>query len=293
MPKFSTHIRLCLGMIACLSLTGCNLMSSYSNNGNGVAYFEQGEYQLAAEEFKRATADQPDNADYISNYATAMKKLGNLERAEQSYQHALNVDPSHQPSYHGLASTYIETGRPQQAVSLMRSWAETQPYNAGSHVEMAWVHRETGNYAAAEQELQAALKVNPNHPVALAQLGQVYQDTGRNQQALALYQSSLVSNWSQPEVHQRVAQMNPNPAFHSTTPRTVYSAQSNLMTASPQPMMIQQGPVLAQPPAVPGQPTSAALPVPDPQFLDPQPMLSADPAQRPDIASEIPEVEAH
>lgn len=294
MPKFFSHAPLCLGLIVCLSLTGCNVMSSHSKNGNGVAYFEQGEYQLAAEEFKRAVADQPDNPDYVSNYATAMKKLGDLTRAEQSYQHALNIDPSHQPSYHGLASTYIETGRPEMAVSLMRGWAETQPYNAASHVEMAWVNRETGNYAAAEQELQAALKVNPNHPVALAQLGQIYQDTGRGQQALAMYQSSLVSNWSQPEVHQRVAQLNPNPAFHSTTPRTVYSAQSNLVTTVPGPMMLQQGPVLAQPMNGPGYPTTAgAMPVPDPQFLDPQPMLSAEPSQLPDVAGGLPEVEAH
>jgi tetratricopeptide (TPR) repeat protein len=294
MPKFSTHARLLLWLAACLSLTGCNFMASRSNNGNGIAYFEQGEYLLAADEFKRAVADQPDNADYISNYATAMKKLGNLERAEQSYKHALNINPAHQPSYHGLASTYIETGRPQLASNLMRGWAETQPYNPAAHVEMAWVHRETGNYAAAEQELQAALKANPNHPVALSQLGQIYQDTGRQQQALAMYQSSLVSNWSQPEVHRRVAQLNPNPAFHSNVPRTVYSAQSNLTAAAPQALM-QPGPTLAQPQAIPGQPMSAtaATPVPDPQFMQPQPMLSADPAHVPDVATELPEVEAH
>jgi len=294
MPKFSTYARLGLWLAVCLSLTGCNFMASRSKNGNGIAYFEQGEYLLAADEFKRAVADQPDNADYISNYATAMKKLGNVERAEQSYRHALNVDPSHQPSYHGLASTYLQTGRPQLAVNLMRSWSETQPYNPAAHVETAWVHRETGNYAAAEQELQSALKVNPNHPVALAQLGQIYQDTGRNQQALALYQSSLVSNWSQPEVHRRVSQLNPNPAFHSTAPRTVYSAQSNLVAAAPQPYMTQQGPMLAQPPLIPGQPaTASAVPVPDPQFMEPHPILSANPALVPDVATELPEVEAH
>lgn len=290
MPISKTLVRLSLLLTMSFALAGCNTLASRSNNSNGIAYFEQGEYQLAADEFKRAVADKPDSPDNISNYATAMKKLGNVERAEQSYKHALNIDPAHQPSYHGLASTYMESGRPQMAASLMQGWVATQPHNPGAHVEMAWVHRETGNYAGAEQELQSALKINPNHPVALAQLGQVYQDTGRQPEALAMYQSSLVSNWSQPEVHNRVAQMNPNPAFHSSTPTTAYQAQSNLMTASSRPMMYPQGPVLAQPMMT--GPTLSA--VPDPAFQNPQPIAeSRAPAASTEIATEIPEVEAH
>ena len=292
MPITNTIIRLSLLLTLTCVLTGCNTMASRSHNSNGIAYFEQGEYNLAAQEFKRAVADKPDNASHTSNYATAMKKMGNVEQAEASYKHALQIDPSHQPSYHGLASTYMETGRPQMATALLQGWVETQPYNPGAHVEMAWVHRETGNYTGAEHELQSALKINPNHPVALAQLGQIYQDTGRQSEALAMYQSSLVSNWSQPEVHNRVAQLNPNPAFHSSTPTTAYQAQSNLMTASAMPTMVQQGPVLAQP--MTGAPMISSAPIPDPSFIEPQPLVeSPAPAESTEIATEIPEVEAH
>ncbi|MBD3674187.1 MAG: tetratricopeptide repeat protein [Planctomycetaceae bacterium] len=292
MPITKKTLRLSLLLTLTCMVTGCNTMASRSHNSNGIAYFKQGEYQLAAEEFKRAVADKPDNASHISNYATAMRKTGNMARAEESYKHALNIDPSHQPSYHGLATMYMETGRPQMATALLQGWVETQPYNPGAHVEMAWAHRKTGNYAAAEQELQSALKINPNHPVALAQLGQIYQDTGRQPEALAMYQSSLVSNWSQPEVHNRVAQLNPNPAFHSSTPTTAYQAQSNLMTASPGPMMVPQGPVLAQP--MTGAPAVTSAPIPDPNFVEPQPLVENPAAvESTDIASEIPEVEAH
>jgi len=279
MPITKSIVRLSLLLTFTCVLTGCNMMASRSHNSNGIAYFEQGEYNLAAEEFKRAVADKPDNANHVSNYATAMKKMGNIERAEATYKHALSIDPSHQPSYHGLASTYMESGRPQMATALLQGWVETQPYNPGAHVEMAGLHRETGNYTAAEHELQSALKINPNHPVALAQLGQIYQ-------------SSLVSNWSQPEVHNRVSQLNPNPAFHSSTPTTAYQAQSNLMSASAMPTMVTQGPVLA-PPMTDG-PMISSAPIPDPGFMEPQPLSDASSAaESTDIAAELPEVEAH
>lgn len=269
--RFSTSTLVIVGL---LWLSGCAPLSGRANNNNGIGYFEQGEYTEAADEFRRAVADNPQNADYISNYATAMKKAGEMDKAEQSYLQALNLDPGHQPSYHGLASMYLETGQTDLAHNLMRSWVETQPYDPAAHVEMAWMHRETGNLAAAEEELRSALRINPNHPVAQAQLGQVYQDSGRSKEALAMYQSSLVGDWYQPELHRRVATITPPPGFAPNGPQYVNGPQPMMQPMTVQGPMIS-GPMLASP-----------------MTLSPEQAYAADPAHMHEITT-LPEVQAH
>lgn len=269
--------RHCMQIVTCLTLlaglAGCGSMSGHAKNNNGIGYFEQGKYSAAAEEFRRAVADSPNNSDYISNYATAMKKQGDLEKAENSYLRALDLDPAHQPSYHGLATLYVETGRTDLAHNLMKSWVDTQPYNPSAHVEMAWMHREMGNLSAAEEELRAALRINPNHPVALAQLGQVYQDSGRPREALSMYQSSLVGDWYQPELQHRVATLTPQPAQPYAAPQYVRTPHPQMVQG---PAQIVQGPMLAAP-----------------MVLEPTPDFAADPAHVPEFSPGIPEVPAY
>jgi hypothetical protein len=125
--------------------------------------------------------------------------------AERYYRQALTIDPSHQPSYHGLAELMMDQGRGQEATAMLSTWAGTQPYIAESHVELAWLQRELGNNSGAVQSLERALDVNPNHATALAHMGQYYEEAGQLDEAVAYYQDSLHADWNQPEVHSRMA----------------------------------------------------------------------------------------
>lgn len=192
---------------------GCNAMSGHAMNQTGMVYYRQGQYAKARNEFQRAMLDNPGNANYSHNMASAMKKQGDWAGAEQMYRTALNTDPSHQPSYHGLASLLKDQGRSEESIDLIQTWAATQPQDPSAHIEMAWLQREYGDLTGAEHSLRTALKQKPNHPIALAQLGQIYQDSGQYDRAVAMYKRSLHNHWNQPEVRSRLAALKRSPAM--------------------------------------------------------------------------------
>ena len=269
------------------ALCGCNLMTGLWKNTSGARYFQEGNYSLARDEFRRAILQDPSNPDYWHNLATAMKKQGDLAGAERIYRKALLINPSHQPSYHSLAQLLLEEGRQAEAMDLMQTWAATQPYLAESHIELAWMQREMGDLASAEQSLLQALKIQPNHPIALAHLGQLYQDTGQTDRALAMYRRSLATNWFQPEVQSRVAALGYSPAtLMAQAPR---AGGASFRTAGPAFPTIPAGPPRAawMPPRD-GAPAAPLLAGPAPSFAPPASTQAAGPGIIPQTANADP-----
>jgi tetratricopeptide (TPR) repeat protein len=186
---------------------GCNSFQGNLNNQSGMRHFQSGDFTAAKDEFQRAVADQPHNADYLHNLASALKREGQLEDAEQTYLRALAANRSHQPSYHGLAALYREQGRSAEALNLLTGWQGEQPYTPEPYIELAWLEKEQGNLAGAERHLAQALRIRPNDHVAAAQLGQIYEELNQPERAYALYKRSLYTRWYQPEVEARLTRL--------------------------------------------------------------------------------------
>lgn len=309
----SLHV-ICGGWLA-FTLTGCSLMSSHFMNDSGIANYNKGNYTKARQEFQKAVADNPQNADFVSNLAASMRKQGDMPNAEWTYKHALNIDPTHQPSYHGLAELMVEQDRHAEANELLTTWANTQPRDASAHVEVAWLHRELGDPQRAETSLRRALTAEPNHPVALAHLGQLYHDIGQPAQAVAFYQRSLHSDWHQPQVQSRLAalQENDKPGLPTmamaSQPHPMMAARvspygpqwRNAMAGPPMMAQMQQQQIyLPQVASLPTyqaasterqqqhvlmpQPQQALVPSPD-SISTPMMAFDADPAHAPQLAT--------
>ena len=85
-------------MLAAAGLCGCNSMSGSVNNQIGMWNYQQGNYQAAREEFSRAAADDPQNASFTYNLASALKRQGDFHATEATYlpSHSRSILP-HQP----------------------------------------------------------------------------------------------------------------------------------------------------------------------------------------------------
>lgn len=189
------------------SLCGCSPVNGWAMNQRGKSLYKQGQYQAARAEFERALMDRPYSADYAYNVAASMDQMGDHEAAEKMYRHALTLDPSHQPSYHGMAAMLVEDGRTEDANDLISTWAATQPYSSDATIELGWLKGETGDIEGANREFQKALQENPRNTRALKQMARANRKAGLPGEAAASYARALYMDPDLPEAKDELAQL--------------------------------------------------------------------------------------
>lgn len=193
-------------------LAGCTNVTSHALNAEGVRLYQNGNYTQAAEQFQRAVASNPKDANSYYNLASALHKNAKLYnrqedflQAEQLYNQCLDYNPNHTECYRGLAVLLMETGREDAAFRLLEGWADRNPNLADPQIELARVLEETNNIPQASARLVQALAIEPRNSRALTALGRLREVSGDTEQALANYQRSLAINRFQPAIAARVA----------------------------------------------------------------------------------------
>ena len=201
-------------ILVCLIFTiGCNLPATRQNL-DGRRSFELGNYQGALHSFQLALQTNPSNADAHYNVGRTLHHIGKaarndqqLAQAEQAYRTALGLNPSHQPAYRGLSVLLAENKRTPEAFALLRHWGVMQPQSAEPKIELARLYVDQGNRQTATQVLSDALLLDNDNDRALRALGTLREESGDLRQAAHDYQRSLQINPMQPDLANRLAQI--------------------------------------------------------------------------------------
>jgi len=200
--------------VCLLAAAGCSNITNQALNSDGVRLYQNGNYVQAAEQFQKAIASNPKNADGYYNLASAMHKNGKLYnrpedllQAEQLYNQCLEHDPDHAECYRGLAVLLSETQRQDASFRLLEGWASRNPAIAEPRIELARLLEETNNLPQASARLVEALAIDPHNSRALTALGRLRELSGDTRQALANYQRSLSINRFQPNLNARIASL--------------------------------------------------------------------------------------
>lgn len=77
------------------------------NYENGKKAIEAKNWKLALEQFGRAAANDPGNADIHNYLGYAHRKSGNLDEAFKSYAEALRLDPKHKGAHEYVGEAYL------------------------------------------------------------------------------------------------------------------------------------------------------------------------------------------
>jgi len=129
-------------------------------NGLGMIYRDQGHYDLAINAYRKATDINPKGAFNWVMLGAAHELAGDLEKARQSYQQAIQAQPQQSMGYSSLASVLRKLGREAEAREYIAQARELTHHE--SLYDQACLEAIAGNTEAALEHLSEALSQYPN-----------------------------------------------------------------------------------------------------------------------------------
>jgi predicted O-linked N-acetylglucosamine transferase (SPINDLY family) len=140
------------------------------------------------------------NAVAHHSLATALKALGNLDRAITHYHQALRLKPD-ADVHIGLGNALKEQGNLPQALAQYRQAALLQPCNFVAHSNLGNALREMGQLEEAEVSLRQALALKPDFVPAFFNRGIVLSKLGRVDEAAVALRAALHFNPAAADIH--------------------------------------------------------------------------------------------
>lgn len=158
-------------------------------------------------------------ANVVNVFHSARKKheAGLLGEAEKGYQRVLSIDESHAEAWHMLGVIALQSGRLQDAVSLISRALGLRAEYPEALNNLGSVLLAMGQLEQAEKLMRMALKVKPDYADALSNLGGLLNTLGRYEEALP--------------VLERAVEINPRAALAQNNLGNVYRDMGNLVAA--------------------------------------------------------------
>ena len=146
--------------------------------------FKSGGYAEATEMFAVYVTRKPENPWGHYMLGLASWKSGQLERARQAFESALERDSSHVKSYINLSRVLLEEERRDEALVRIRQALGLDSASGDGWRVLGRVHGELGNVEDAVSAYQSALAIDPDDTWAMNNMGLVLIRAGRYDEAL-------------------------------------------------------------------------------------------------------------
>lgn len=150
--------------------------SSQNHNNLGDMYGRHGDFNKAAEEFKRAIELKPNYADAYHNLGNAYYQMGNFAEAVKNYKNAIKFNPKLWQSYQNLSAIYLNQKKYDLAIEELSQAIKINPNDDVLHVNMAYIYIQNNQREKAIEEFKQALIINPKNEQAKLNLEKISSD---------------------------------------------------------------------------------------------------------------------
>ena len=195
-------------------------------NNRGLEYLNNGEYDLAIEDFSQAIRMEPDNADaYINrgdayywrdeydpaitdynqailldpNIARAYNKRGNAydskgeyDRAIENYSQAILLDPNYAGAYTNRGNTYVRKGEDDQAIENHNQAILLDPNDALYYNNRGLAYLGKNEYDHAIENHNQAILLDPNDALYYNNRGLAYHCKDEYDRAIEDYTHAIL-----------------------------------------------------------------------------------------------------
>lgn len=164
----------------------------------GVIYHQNNLHDLAIATIAKALAIDPNNADFLSNQALALKAAGRLEDAVKTLQKAFSLAPNDLEIVYNLGNAHAEHQQYQESAKCYRRILQDHPKDEDLKQALCYALQALGNeyqlagqFAKAESAYQEAISVIGNEASLYFNLGNAKRELGKTAEAAKQYQKAI------------------------------------------------------------------------------------------------------
>jgi len=140
----------------------------------GVAFFQRGYLDQAAESFRQAIAAKPTDAEAYYNLGTLYLRRSDPKQARQNLEQAVALRPNHPEAWNNLGMLSAQEGDPEQAIRNFKQSLTLKPDYVIAMVNLANLYRRQHSFDEATKLLERALQLEPNDPEVNYSAGMLY-----------------------------------------------------------------------------------------------------------------------
>ena len=144
----------------------------------GVAMYQHGYLEQAAESFRQVLLTKPDNADAYYNLGTLSLRKNDFNQARQYLEKSIELRPSHPESWNNLGMMAAQQGLLDEAISDFQKSIQLRPGYAIALLNLGNVYRRQRSLESAREYLGRALQLQPEDPETNYSMGMLYAQQG-------------------------------------------------------------------------------------------------------------------
>jgi Flp pilus assembly protein TadD/peroxiredoxin len=165
----------------------------------GVALFQHGYLDQAAESFQQVVATKPDDPDAYYNLGTLALRRNDFVEARRYLEQALKLRPSYPEAWNNLGMMAAQQGHPEEAIENFQKSLTQRPSYAVALLNLGNVYRRQRDFNRAQESLLSALELQPGDPDISYSLGMLYAQQNDMQRASDFLQQAIALRPDFPE----------------------------------------------------------------------------------------------
>jgi serine/threonine protein kinase/tetratricopeptide (TPR) repeat protein len=165
----------------------------------GIVENGTGGYEQAVAQFQKAVELEPTNDQAYAGLASAYKHLNKLDEAEKTYQRVIELRPQYSRAYNNLGAFYLQQQQFGKAIDMFTRAVAVAPDSYRGYVNLGAAYIDQARYTDAVKPLEQSIAIRPSF-LAFNNLGTVYLRLRRYPDAVHAYREAVKLDETQYDV---------------------------------------------------------------------------------------------
>jgi Flp pilus assembly protein TadD/peroxiredoxin len=157
----------------------------------GVALFQHGYLDQAAESFQQVIAAKPDDPEAYYNLGTLNLRRNDFQQARHYLEQTVKLRPNYPEAWNNLGMMAAQEGHTEEAIRHFQQSLLLRPAYTIALLNLGNVYRRQGSFGKAEECLSHALKIQPDDPEVNYSLGMLFARQNQLQRASDYLQKAV------------------------------------------------------------------------------------------------------